>query len=45
MVGQQILVLFIKVRVLVPEIRPHRLAVQDGSLSRFRPEFDSPWGH
>lgn len=25
--------------------RPHRLEAQDATLSRLRPEFESPWGH
>ena len=25
--------------------RPHRLEDQDATLSRLRPEFESPWGH
>ena len=25
--------------------RPHRLAAQDGALSRLKQGFESPWGH
>ena len=28
-----------------PLRRPHRLAAQDGALSRLKPGFESPWGH
>jgi alpha-tubulin suppressor-like RCC1 family protein len=45
MAGQQTLALSIKVRILVPEVTAPSSSGQDGSLSRFRPEFDSPWGH
>ena len=32
-------------KYIVNARRPHRLAAQDGALSRLKQGFESPWGH